>query len=91
MGGGGQRGVRGTGDSVIGPCFKHLAHLKGCRWEGGSGTSLEQYIPCSSTSQVVPEDTEAERSTTSRASHLPRSLEVRKRVTRVGGVRELKG
>ena len=34
---------------------------------------------------MVPEDTEAERSTTSRASHLPRSLEVRKRVTRVGG------
>ena len=29
MGGGGQRGVRGTGDSVIGPCFKHLARLKG--------------------------------------------------------------
>ena len=26
MGGG---GVRGTGDSVIGPCFKHLARLKG--------------------------------------------------------------
>ena len=62
-----------------------------CRWEGGSGTSLEQYIPCSSTSQVVPEDTETERSTTSRASHLPRSLEVRKRVTRLGRVRELKG
>ena len=29
MGGGGQRGVRGTGDSVIGPCFKHLART--CR------------------------------------------------------------
>ena len=29
MGGGGQRGVRGTGGSVIGPCFKHLARLKG--------------------------------------------------------------
>ena len=29
MGGGGQGGVRGTGDSVIGPCFKHLACLKG--------------------------------------------------------------
>ena len=29
MGGGGLRGVRGTGDSVIGPCFKHLSRLKG--------------------------------------------------------------
>ena len=29
MGGGGLRGVRGTGDSVIGPRFKHLARLKG--------------------------------------------------------------
>ena len=62
-----------------------------CRWEGGSGTSLEQYIPSASTSQVVPEDTEAERSTTRRASHLPRSLEVLKRVTRLGGVSGLKG
>ena len=44
-----------------------------------------------STSQVVPEDTEAERSTTRRTSHLPRSLEVLKRVTRLGGVSELKG
>ena len=29
MGGGGLRGVRGTGDSVIGPCFKRLSRLKG--------------------------------------------------------------
>ena len=43
-----------------------------CRWEGGSGTSLEQYIPSASTSQVVPEDKEAER-----ASHTnTRNLEV---------------
>ena len=58
---------------------------------GGSGTSLEQYIPSASTSQVVPEDKEAERSTTRRASHLPRSLEERKRVARAGGVSELRG
>ena len=29
MGGGGLGGERRTGDSVIVPCFKHLAHLKG--------------------------------------------------------------
>ena len=29
MGGGGRGGVRRTGDSVIVPCFKHLARLKG--------------------------------------------------------------
>ena len=29
MGGGGLRGVRGTRDSVIGPCFKRLSRLKG--------------------------------------------------------------
>ena len=48
-------------------------------------------MPSASTSQVMPEDTEAERSTTKRASHLPRSLEERKTVTRVGGVSRLKG
>ena len=29
MGGGGLRGVRGTRDSVIGPCVKRLSRLKG--------------------------------------------------------------
>ena len=29
MGGGGRGGARRTGDSVIVPCFKHLARLKG--------------------------------------------------------------
>ena len=42
------------------------------------GTSLEQYIPSASTFQFVAEDKEAERSTTRRASHLPRSREERK-------------
>ena len=94
----GTTGERGWGEarrpwcSLIFPCFGQLSHLIGVsgRWEGGSGTSLEQYIPSASTSQVVPEEKEAERSTTRRASHLPRSLEERKRVARAGGVSELR-
>ena len=52
---------------------------------------MEQYIPSASTSQFVPEDKEAERSTTRRASHLPRRREERKRVSRSGEVSELRG
>ena len=59
-------------------------------WAGGIGTSLEQYIPSASTSQLVPEDKEAERSTTRRASHLPRRREERKRVSRSEEVSELR-
>ena len=49
-----------------------------CRWTGGIDTLLEQYIPSASIFQFVPEEKEAERSTTRRASHLPRRREERK-------------